>query len=52
MWDTIHDFIEALWPLLPQLTIVLRFCTAVIGLGLAAGATVRRYRRRQGNRQP
>ena len=35
MWDTSHDIINALWPLLPQLTIGLRFCAALIGLGLA-----------------
>lgn len=52
MWDTIHSLSEALWPLLPELTIVLRFCTALIGLGLAAGAVVRRYRRRRRNRRP
>ena len=46
MWDTIHDFIEALWPLLPQLTIGLRFCTALIALCLATSAAARRIRRR------
>ena len=51
MWDTIHDLTDSLWPLLPQLTIGLRFSTAVIGLGTAAGAVVRRYRRVQRNRR-
>jgi hypothetical protein len=47
MWATIHDLIESLWPLLPELTIALRFCTALIGLGLATGAAIRRFRRRR-----
>jgi hypothetical protein len=52
MWDTIHDLVEALWPLLPELTIIMRFCTALIGLTLAAGGIVGRYRRRRKNQLP
>jgi hypothetical protein len=49
MWNTIHDIIDTLWPLLPQITIGLRFCTALIGLGVALSAVARRSRRRQRN---
>jgi hypothetical protein len=52
MWDKIHDLAEAVWPLLPELTIVIRFCTALIGLTLATGTVVGRYRRRRRNRLP
>ena len=50
MRDTIHNLIETLWPLLPELTIVLRFCTALIGLVLAADTVARRIRRRRRSR--
>jgi hypothetical protein len=52
MWDSIHDLTQALWQLLPELTIELRFVTAMIGFGLAVGAMGRRLRRRRRNRQP
>ncbi len=52
MWDTIHHLTQALWHLLPELTIGLRFSTAMIGFGLAASAMARRLRRPRRNRQP
>ena len=44
MPTTVHDIINTVWPLLPQLTTGLRFCTALIGLGLAVAAAARRVR--------
>jgi hypothetical protein len=50
MWDTIHVIVDALLPLLPSITIGVRFLTALIGLGLAIHAVTRRIRRRRRNR--
>jgi hypothetical protein len=50
MRHTIGDIVTTLWPLLPDLTTGLRFCTALIGLGLAAAAATRRIRRRRPTR--
>ena len=47
MWEIVRNITEAAWPLLPEITIGLRFCTAVIGLGLATRTAILRVRRRQ-----
>jgi hypothetical protein len=50
-FNAIHEFIEVVWPLLPKITILLRFCAALIGLGLSVDAVARRLRERRRTRQ-
>ena len=45
MWSTIVTVILTLWDYLPQITIVLKFCTALIGLIITVPLLVRRVRR-------
>jgi hypothetical protein len=45
MWFTIVTAVAIVWQWLPQLTIVLKFCTALIGFVIAAPLLVRRVRR-------
>ncbi|MDG4793532.1 hypothetical protein [Micromonospora sp. WMMD1082] len=55
MWSEIVAFIvQTAWPILPEVTIGLRFVTALIGFALAIGLLQRRIRRwaRQADRRP
>ena len=45
MWFTIVAAVAIVWRWLPELTIVLKFCTALIGFVLAVPLLVRRIRR-------
>ncbi|GLL05123.1 hypothetical protein [Dactylosporangium matsuzakiense] len=45
MWSTILTAILIAWNHLPQITIVLKFCTALMGLVVTAPLLVRRVRR-------
>ena len=47
MWLTITGAIHATWTLLPQLTIGLRFATALITFTLALSGAIRRVRNRR-----
>jgi hypothetical protein len=45
MWFTIVTALAIVWQWLPQLTIVLKFCSALIGFVIAVPMLVRRVRR-------
>jgi hypothetical protein len=45
MWSTLQEIIRIVWPWLPEITITLRFCTAVMAFVVTAPLLVRRVRR-------
>jgi hypothetical protein len=45
MWFTIVPAVVIVWQWVPELTILLKFCTAMIGFVIAVPLLVRRVRR-------
>lgn len=45
MWSTIVTTVLSIWDLLPQITVALRFCTALAGFIITVSLLVRRVRR-------
>ncbi|GIJ49745.1 hypothetical protein Val02_66310 [Virgisporangium aliadipatigenens] len=50
MWFTIITAVAVVWDWLPEITIVLEFCTALIGFVVTVPLLVRRVRRWQRRR--
>lgn len=45
MWFTIVTFVLTIWDWLPEITVVLKFCTALISFAITVPLLVRRVRR-------
>jgi hypothetical protein len=45
MWSTIVTAVLSIWHLLPQITVVLKFCTALAGFIITVPLLARRVRR-------
>lgn len=45
MWSMIVMVVAVVWPWLPELTVVLKFCTALIGFVITVPLLARRFRR-------